>query len=262
MTPQEYTQAFKRRMYGHIKEDFEDSFTPGGAGPHKRKKPVMIPMTYFREKAWIVSEELSLEGKRKPVGLNIDQLAKELFAEGGSEAGEYLSNPSTPKIPAEMFEDFKFFDEFFGKDSLKANPIKAADPSELMRQFKSSMMHVTMLYMRQRLKLAPEDFEFQSGASDLDQRRVLANQYRRYFMSLVVANMMRKVYEVTPSDIDEFLKLIGFESKPTRVLKLPLIRRQFSKGITFIMDRIFGKLNLGQQILSQVRSVGNEKRLK
>jgi|WetSurMetagenome_2_1015567.scaffolds.fasta_scaffold86072_3 hypothetical protein len=260
LTEYQYKQIFKREMYHLIHEDYEDSFTPGGFKHKKGELPVVIPITYYREKAHIVEAKLAREGKKKPHGLNIEKMAKELFTpHGQGDDGDYQANPSTPKIPKAMFDDLKFFNEFFGKDAMRANPTITAGPDELMRQFKSATSTISGLFLRQRLKLKESDYDFHEGASAIDMRRAIANQYRRYYVELVTANLIRKVYEITPDDIDQFLKEVGFESKPTQTLKLSLIRRQFSKGVTHIMETIFGKFNLGKTILGQVRHAKSEK---
>lgn len=248
-----YTKAFKKEMYRHILEDFSDSFTPGNATPKHGKKPVMIPVDYLRTRSAIVEATLAKSGYRKPPGWRSEQMIGQIFDESGDEMS-MEANPSTPKIPHEMYDDLHFFEVFFKSDAFKANPIKNQPPEELYRQFKSSIMHVTQLYLRQRMKIAPEDFEFQSGATLDDMKKAVLNQYRRYFVSLVIMNLVQKVYEIQPSDIDEFLKITGFESKNYSQLRLNMNRRLFSKGITQIMQKMLKDQNLGKAILAQVRA--------
>ena len=210
----------------------------------------MVPPIYFRERAPLIEAKLAAAGMKKPSGVNVEQLMKESFAEGGAGA-EYQANPSTPKIPEEMYHPF--FEKFFAKEGVRKNPIKPTDEAERKRQFKSATMHLTQLYLKQVLNLAPEDFAFGVKADAVSQRKVLINQYRRYTIGMVTMSLLQLVYSMKPGQIDEFLKETGFEGMSSETLKKHKTRVQFSDGVVKLMTELFAGQDLGQAILSQVR---------
>jgi hypothetical protein len=247
----DYIQAFKREMYRHLREDFEDSFTPGGySGVKHQGKPVMVPPIYFRERAPLIEEKLSAAGLKKPAGLSTEQLMKDTFHEGGGIV-DYQANPSTPKIPEEMYHPF--FEKFFKTEGVRKNPIKPTDVAERQRQFKSATMHLAQLYLKQVLNLAPEDFAFGAKADATAQRKVLINQYRRYVMGMVTMSLLELVYSIKPSQMDEFLKESGFERINNETLKKRKTRDDFAAGVRATMSELFAGKDLGQAMLTQIR---------
>jgi len=258
----DYRQSFKAEMFKHLREDFEDSFSPAGAISPKFKKPIMVPLTYFREKSRVVENTLLRKGLQKPSGFESMTLAKEIFDEGNNQE-EFMENPSTPKIPDYMYDDF--FAKFFGADSLRANPIKTVSPGKLLEQFKSSMQHMAGLFLRQKIKLSNEDYVEKKGMTgeteSAEHKRIILNQYRRTAVSMIISSLMKRVYLISPSDIDEMIRQAGFEDRNIGDLKRKESHNGFAKGMTQIMDTILGNQDLGKAILAQIKKSPTQKKI-
>lgn len=254
----DYREAFKREMYRNLREDFEDSFTPGGYSKKHgaADKPIMIPPSYFRERAPLIAERLARAGIKKPADLNLNDLAEETYIDGAVKYGgdwDMSANPSTPKIPEEMYHPF--FEKFFKTEGPRKNPTKPTDEAERKRQFKGATMHLAQLYLKQVMNLAPEDFAFGSKADEDSQRKVVINQYRRYFVGMVTMSLLQLVYAMSGAQVDEFLKIAGIEGVSTGNLKMKKSRDQFSADVVQLMTQLFARQNLGDIILREARRV-------
>jgi hypothetical protein len=226
-----FRDRFRADIHRFACEDFLDSFTPGDSITTP-KKPVMLPMSWYREKAFITIQKLNREGLSTPSDFDIMKEAQEIF--GSHQGDSMLSNPSTPKIPAEMYDTLDFIKTMFPDE-------------ESRRQFKGAHMVLAGLFLKRKLGLKDLDFEIQGKGEDANRGAVL-NQYRRYVIGMMLAEVIRLAYEVKPEHIEELLKNTGALSMPTGKLKSSETRREFAKGVSRLTRLLFGNQNLGSTI--------------
>ena len=231
MDLQKYLQHFRTEIYRLAREDFEDSFTPGDTEP-SIDKPVVLPLTWFREKAHIVETNLARRGLRTPAGFTIEAAAQMIFNEDGDEMS-MRSNPHTPGIPKEMFEVVDYY--------------KLLDEAAKL-QFRGAVTNLANLYLKRKFKLTELDFEIQGKGDELN-RKATVNQYRRYVIGEMLIELIRLAYEVTPAQIDEIMQNSGVMSGSTAQLKDSGNRKAFAAFVGKLVQNQFGGQKLGQIII-------------
>ena len=251
-----YQQSFHREVYALMRDAYEESFTPGSDTVKVPKEPIMMKPDFYRLMANIAVSKLAREGKKAPNGFDIDEEAKHVFAPGGSE-GEWTKNPSTPKIPAEMYDTAPFFKSFFEK-GIRKNPVSAE--TDLFQQFKSTHMHMASIYLKTVLGLKDEQFEFpkkvgdQKKLSEDQLKGVMLNQYRRYVISVVILHLIQLAYEMTPSQVNEIMDAVGVNKLKASQLDQKSTRIAFGRALGETMKKVFGGQSLAEGILSKLRS--------
>src|ERR1700722_3745874 len=95
----DYAQAFDKKMYDLMREAFEESLTPGSDTVKTPGKPVMMKPDFYYTLAGIAEALLARAGMKKPTGFAVKFDPGKVFTGRGSE----VQNPSTPKVPPELY---------------------------------------------------------------------------------------------------------------------------------------------------------------
>lgn len=227
-----YAHRFRMEIYRLACEDFYDSFTPGDSVPACPRKPIMLPLTWYREKALIVVEKLAREGHRAPPGFDALKLADQIFGEGG----EMRSNPDTPSIPKEMFEVVDYYNRL---------------PSEAAKiQFRGAITSLANLFLKTELGIKEEDYAHHESGKEAG-LKVILNQYRRYIIGEMLLGVVRLAYDVKKEHIEKILINTHAADMGAGYLNKSLKRREFAKGIAGLVKTLFGDQNLGEKISSE-----------
>jgi hypothetical protein len=240
MDLQAYTRKFRAEVHKLAYEDYSDSFSPGDVIP-RPKKPVVMPITWYREKAHLLTQMLADQGHPEPKGFNaLDAVLETLFEHGDSpsmKTNPVLSaNPDTPNIPKEVFEALDYYNLL---------------PSEAVKlQFRGAVGSLVDIYLKIQMGLVKQDFKIQ-GEGEEKNRVATINQYRRYIASEIVLEVVRLAFEVTPSEVDHLLINTGAGAMSTPQLKDSATRKTFWLGIGRLVRSLFGNQRLGAELVSK-----------
>jgi hypothetical protein len=206
---------------------------------------VVLKPDFFRLMADIAVKKLARNGHKAPAGFSLVKEQESVFGP----RGHIQANPSTPRMFSEMYDTAPFFSKFFG---IRKNPVAASLEVDLFQQFKSSVQHISALYFR-RHGVGREKFEFPKGQGNTEALKAASlNQYRNYIMSGVVLELIRLAYEITPSEIDEILKLTGPLAMSFNQLNNKQNRVEFGQSFHRILASIFGDQKLGPAIIARL----------
>lgn len=248
----DYRQAFDKEVYALMREAFEESLTPGSDNIKTPKTPVMMKPEFYRTLAGIAVSKLARAGMKKPSDFDVEWEAGKIYASGGSE----VKNPSTPKVPPELYNSVPFFRSFFAGSSASLNRRNPGTPDagvDLFQQFKSTHMHMAGLYLRQKLGLKENQFEFPKGASAEQRKEILLNQYRRYTIAVVILSLIQLAFEINRQQIDEIMDSAGVLKATATQLDTKRNREGYMNYVGGLMREVFGGQNLGAGILRKFR---------
>lgn len=252
----DYRKAFHQEVYALMRDAFEESFTPGSDTVKAPSEPVMLKPDFYKLMANIACATLERRGLKPPSDFSIEAESKKIFTLSGGDI-EWKQNPSTPRVPPELYDRVPFFEKFFSR-SLK-NPAPAEKKSGLFNEFRSTHTHLAMLYLRVACGLKDSDFandEKPAGTSKLSedaQKKPLLNQYRRYTQSMILLSVIKLAYEITPSEIDEIMDRIGVMKLNSSQLKASRNRAGYQEHLAQLMAQVFGGQRLGVGILGKLK---------
>lgn len=178
--------------------------------PEMKQKTIMLPLWMKREAQAHAREVCRQKGVKanpgsKPFDKAVYDFCYDAYAHSLTTPNKLKGNPYSPSLPASVYDAFpEFFDPKRAKivEGLEGDAAKKKG----IERVKSSVVNLTMMFMKSVMGLSNEAFGFGKAMSEDQQKKVILNQYRRMYVAIKI--LSRGVSQLNDSR-DQIISEVG-----------------------------------------------------
>lgn len=182
-----------------------------GLNPPKGFKP-----EEFDQPRWLDSKGLSKEAQDYLDCFHeaVYTYCKENYMHSLTPSGELHANPGSAQMSKHVYKAYPFYgpNGFIEKYTSGLNE---AQKKGYVSQFKSSIMHLTMLFLRLKAKKTNDDFAYPEKATLAVMKKAVLNRYYRILVNASLHAMIQPLYDANPDEITSFLARARFKGEKT-----------------------------------------------